>query len=124
MRDVDRLLAQVDEGVEVGDEAFHELDRQVFLAHWSAARHLDRDADGRFREAELLERYRFHAALQGLLRGMLGEQARLHVDPPVPLGQPAAERGGLPPGPRLLAGDPRGAHGTTWRTPGRSAPRP
>ena len=42
-----------------------------------AARHLDRTGDGNPREEDLLERYRFHVALQALLRGMLGEQARV-----------------------------------------------
>jgi Zn-dependent protease with chaperone function len=76
--DVDRLLKQVDKELDADLEAFKRLDRQVLLGHWSLARHLDGGA-GNGREAELLGRYRFHMALQGLLQGMLGEQGRLRA---------------------------------------------
>lgn len=78
MHDVARLFDQVDKETDADIAAFHELDRQVFFAHWSLARHLDRAA-GRDnpRETELLERYRFHMNLQGLLQEMLGEQMRV-----------------------------------------------
>jgi Zn-dependent protease with chaperone function len=79
MRDVTRLLAEIDDEFKADGKAFDEMDRQAFLAHWSLARHLDQDAGPAKREAELLERYRFHVTLQGLLRGMLGEQARLQA---------------------------------------------
>jgi Zn-dependent protease with chaperone function len=80
IRDVDKLFAQVDKELNSDLEAFHRLDRQLFLAHWSLARHLDGgDGEGNGRETELLERYRFHMALQALLQGMLNEQARLQA---------------------------------------------
>jgi Zn-dependent protease with chaperone function len=79
-QDVDRLLALVDNELERDTQTFHALDREVFLAHWSLARHLDSHAGGGTgRESDLLERYRFHMALQGLLQGMLGEQARVQA---------------------------------------------
>jgi Zn-dependent protease with chaperone function len=80
LKDVDRLLALLDHELDADQQAFHRLDRQIFLAHWSLARHLDgSDRRGNGREADLLGRYRFHLALQGLLQGMLGEQARLQA---------------------------------------------
>jgi len=79
-RDVNRLFTQVDKELDAELQAFHRLDRQVFLAHWSLARHLDHaTGQGNSGELDLLERYRFHMALQGLLQGMLGEQARLQT---------------------------------------------
>lgn len=78
--DVDKLFARVDKELDSDIEAFHRLDRQVFLANWSLARHLDgSNGAGKSPETELLERYRFHMALQGLLQEMLGEQARLQA---------------------------------------------
>lgn len=80
IRDVDALFAQVDKELNSDLEAFHRLDRQLFLAHWSLSRYLDGGNDaGNSHETELLERYRFHTALQDLLQGMLGEQARLQA---------------------------------------------
>jgi Zn-dependent protease with chaperone function len=77
-RDVERLFTQVDKELDAQIEAFHDLDRDVFRAHWSLSRQLDqRGGQENRREADLLERYRFHMALQGLLTGMMGEQARL-----------------------------------------------
>jgi Zn-dependent protease with chaperone function len=80
LRDVDRLLTQVDQELAADVEAFHRLDRDACLAHWSLARHLDA-AEGRpsGRQSELLERYRFHMAVQGLLQGMLGQQDQLQA---------------------------------------------
>jgi Zn-dependent protease with chaperone function len=79
-RDVDRIFAEVDKELGSAVEGFHHLDRQVFLAHWSLARHLDGAGnDGTPRETELLERYRFHTALQGLLAGMHNERSRLQA---------------------------------------------
>ncbi len=75
-RDVRRLAEQVDGELTASHDQLQALDRDVFLAHWSLARQLDA-ADGGGREAELLERYRFHAAVQGLLGGLLGDSARL-----------------------------------------------
>jgi Zn-dependent protease with chaperone function len=77
-KDVDKLFAQVDKDLDAHLEAFGRLDRQVFLAHWSLTRHLSSDQGNR-READLLERYRFHMTLKGLFQGMLNEQARLQA---------------------------------------------
>lgn len=80
IQDVDKLFARVDKELDADLEAFHRLDRQLCLAHWSLARHLDAgNGGGNGAETELLERYRFHMALQGFLQGMLGEQARLQA---------------------------------------------
>ena len=94
-RDVDRLFDKVDKELDQDLESFRRLDREVFLGHWSLARYLDAnhasvspqspspsESNGRGagpRERELLERYRFQMAVQGLLQGMLGEQARLQA---------------------------------------------
>ena len=78
IRDVPRLLSTVEEELKAAVESFHERDRQVLAAHRSAAHLLDGRTGQPGREAELLDRYRFHMAVQGLLRGMLGEQSRLH----------------------------------------------
>jgi Zn-dependent protease with chaperone function len=80
MKDVDRLLTMVDKELDSDRQAFHGLDRRAFLGHWSLARRLDEGggpANGR--AADLLDRYRFHMAMQGLLQGMLSEQARLQA---------------------------------------------
>ena len=79
MRDVPGLLETVEGELKAAVEGFHDLDRQVLAAHRSAARHLDDRTGQPGREAELLERYRFHLAVQGLLRGLLGEQDRLNA---------------------------------------------
>lgn len=79
LRDVKRLTKEVDDELTADVEAFHKKDREVFLAHWSIARDLDRAAESSSREAELLERYRFHTKLQPLLQGMIGEQNRLQA---------------------------------------------
>jgi Zn-dependent protease with chaperone function len=80
LQDVTRLLALVDRELDTDVQAFHRLDREVFLAHWSLARRLDcADGQENGRETDLLERYRFHLLLQGLLQGMLGEQGRLQA---------------------------------------------
>jgi hypothetical protein len=79
-QDVERLFAQVDKELDSDLEALRQMDRDVFLAHWSLARCLDQgDGGQRRRESDLLQRYRFHGVLQGLLQGMLGEQARLRA---------------------------------------------
>jgi Zn-dependent protease with chaperone function len=76
--DVHKLFAQVDKELDADLDSFHKLDRQVFLAHWSLARHLDGNGpDPGLHETELLERYRFQLAVQGLLHGLLSEQGRL-----------------------------------------------
>jgi len=78
--DVKRLFETVDKELDAAIEDFHRLDRQVFLAHWSLAHHLDRiEGKERSRETELLARYRFHLASQVLLQRMLGTQARLQA---------------------------------------------
>jgi Zn-dependent protease with chaperone function len=80
IKDVATLFTQVDKELDADLEAFHHLDRQVFLAHWSLARHLDGgDGQGSGRETDLLGRYRFHMTLQGLLQSLLGQQARLQA---------------------------------------------
>jgi Zn-dependent protease with chaperone function len=80
IKDVERLFAEVDKELGGDLEAFAQLDRKCLLAHWSMARRLDRaGGDGMPREAELLERYRFHLAVQGLLSGLMGEHARLRA---------------------------------------------
>ncbi len=80
MRDVDRLLKTVDKELDSTIEAFHGLDREVFLAHGSLAHHLDDDENAHSgRQSELLERYRFHMQAQGLLQSMLAMQGRLHA---------------------------------------------
>ncbi|HJZ91226.1 MAG TPA: M48 family metallopeptidase [Gemmataceae bacterium] len=79
LSEVTRLLAEIDTELDADVKGFDELDRRAFLAHWSLARHLD-VPDGRgHRERELLQRYQFHMALQGLLQGMFSEQARLQA---------------------------------------------
>ena len=79
IRDVQRLMKDVDDELNADIEAFHHKDRQVLLAHWSIARLLYRATDAVHRETELLERYRFHMAVQRLLQGLLGEQSRLQA---------------------------------------------
>lgn len=80
LKEVDGLLAQVDKELEANLGEFHTLDRNLFLAHWSLANHLDaRSGTGAAREVELLERYRFHTALQDLLKDMIGQQAHLQA---------------------------------------------
>lgn len=80
LKDVERLMQMVDNELEADLKQLHEIDRQVLLAHWSAALRLDeaRQTGGRWTN-ELLERYRFHLSLQGLLEKMLGEQNRLNA---------------------------------------------
>jgi hypothetical protein len=78
-RDVKRLLDDVDRELESEIESFRKLDREAFLAHWSLTRVMHTGDGANKVESELLERYRFHEALQGLLRGMLGEQGRLRA---------------------------------------------
>jgi Zn-dependent protease with chaperone function len=77
-REVDGLLEQVDKELDADIASFHALDRQVFLAHWSLARQRDGTPGGP-REKEILERYRFHMALQALLQGLLRDQARIQA---------------------------------------------
>ncbi len=74
-RELKGLMATVELELKSNQEEFDALDRDVFLAHRSLARCLD--ADGGQREAELIERYRFHSIEQGLLKGMIDEQNRL-----------------------------------------------
>jgi hypothetical protein len=76
-KDIERLLAQVDEELGADHKGFHEWDREAFLAHWSLARILDDSNADHPRERELVERYRFHMAAQGLMQGLFGERARL-----------------------------------------------
>src|SRR5205085_7387471 len=77
--DVKPLLEQVNQELEAEIAGLQQLDREVFQVHWSLARQLDQvKGEDHGRETELLERYRFHVMLQGLLQGMFGEQARLH----------------------------------------------
>ena len=78
--DLPRLFAMVDEELHASFKSRVALDGEVFLAHWSVARHLDRAAktdDDPYElagspesghEGELLMRYRFHLSVQGLLR--------------------------------------------------------
>ncbi len=73
-KDVDRLFTQVDGELDSVLESFQRLDRQAFLGHWSLA--CERGGSW---GTELLERYRFHMAAQGLLQQLLGQQARLHA---------------------------------------------
>jgi hypothetical protein len=80
MQDVDRLFKVVDKELDSDIETFVHLDRQAFLAHLSLARLLDGgEGSSNGREANLLERYHFHMAVQGLLQGMLAEQNRLQA---------------------------------------------
>jgi Zn-dependent protease with chaperone function len=74
--DAERLCGEVNKELEADEQAFQRLDSESFLNHWSLARHLDSRA-GQGREADLVQRYRFHAALQETLRRVLGEQGRL-----------------------------------------------
>lgn len=80
LKDVERLLRMVDGELEADLEQLHRIDREVLIAHWSLAIRLDdaRQTGGRW-ATELLERYRFHLALQELLQRMLGEQNRLNA---------------------------------------------
>lgn len=73
------LFKEVDQELDKEIEALHRLDRDVFLAHWSLARRADGPGDSGPRCRELLERYRFHMAVQGLLMGLGTEQARLQA---------------------------------------------
>jgi Zn-dependent protease with chaperone function len=80
IQDVDQLFARVDQELGAHLEVFQRLDRQLFLAGWSLARHLDTsDGGGNSHETELLERYRFHMAVQALSLELIGEQARLQA---------------------------------------------
>jgi Zn-dependent protease with chaperone function len=78
LRDVNDLMTLVDKELATDGEAFQRLDRDVCLAHWSLARHLDAaDGQAMSRQGELLTRYRFHASVQELLQSMLAQQDRL-----------------------------------------------
>ena len=68
----ENLLKMVQGELREETDAFHALDREVFLVHWSAAVHLGSSS----LETELAERYRFHMALQSLLRALLAEEER------------------------------------------------
>ena len=80
LKDVERLMQMVDGELEADLNQLHEIDREVLISHCSLALRLDeaRKTGGRWTE-ELLERYRFHLSLQGLLQKMLGEQNRLNA---------------------------------------------
>ena len=79
----------VDEELHASFKSWVALDGEVFLAHWSVARHLDRAAktdDDPYElagspesghEGELLTRYRFHLSVQGLLRRTMAAQQYL-----------------------------------------------
>ena len=75
--DVSRLIAILEKELKTDAESFNQMDRDVLMAHQSAAKDLDQD--GGQRTAELLARYRFHLVQQGLLKGMIGEQNRLQA---------------------------------------------
>jgi Zn-dependent protease with chaperone function len=77
MQDVSDLLTMVDKELASDGKEYHRLDHDVCLAHWSLARHLDGAGQGIGRQSELLERYRFHMSIQGLLQSILAQQDRL-----------------------------------------------
>lgn len=74
--DVPHLIEYFERQLKLDAEDSDRVDREVFLAHWSIGRLLDQ-APGDSRQDELLARYRFHLAIQGLLQGMITEQQRL-----------------------------------------------
>jgi Zn-dependent protease with chaperone function len=69
--DIPRLLAKVNKELEANYESFKQVDRDVFCVHCHMARQLS-DAAGR----ELLYRYRFHAAVQAMLKNLKDVQGR------------------------------------------------
>jgi len=71
------LFDQVDKELDADIEKLNHIDRQIYLTHWSLARSFDGGNPGA-KCNELVERYRFHMAVQGLLLGLRGEQGRLH----------------------------------------------
>jgi Zn-dependent protease with chaperone function len=78
MRDVPRLFEAVDKEISSHGAALDALDRDVFSAHYQAARLLDSRTDPPGNTApELLERYRFHLAAQDLLRRLNADEARV-----------------------------------------------
>jgi Zn-dependent protease with chaperone function len=77
-KEIKGLFEQVDKELDADIEAFNRLDRQIFHAHWSLARLADGPGDAAGPCCrELLERYRFHLAIQALFQGMQAEQGRL-----------------------------------------------
>src|SRR5262249_27584423 len=72
LKDVPELLEEVDRELTGDHEQFAELDRDSFRAHYQAALELDvADDPPGARAADLLDRYRFHLAVQDLLRTLL-----------------------------------------------------
>jgi hypothetical protein len=77
-KEVNKLFKLVDKELESDIERLQRLDREMFLAHWSAATILDGEGGGG-READLRERYKFHSVVQGRLQEILDQQAKLHA---------------------------------------------
>lgn len=73
-RDVKHLLDQVNQELEGDQKWLAEHDRKAFVAHYQMAAQLGDRSD-----QQLLDRYRFHLGLQGLLRPLLGEQAQVNA---------------------------------------------
>src|SRR5262249_49034579 len=78
-RDVNMLFDVVDKELVEDYRSFSELDQRCFAAHFTAARLLaERDALVLDWPRELLERYRFHVALQELLRTLINDDNRMN----------------------------------------------
>lgn len=73
-RDVKWLLEMVEKELEESTEAFKSTEKEVFQAHFQAAKQIDDNmAD------ELHERYRFHLATQHLLRKLINDEQRMNA---------------------------------------------
>jgi Zn-dependent protease with chaperone function len=78
-RDVNMLFDVVDKELADDYKSFGELDQRCFGAHFAAAQlRAERDALIFDWPRELLERYRFHVALQDLLRTLINDDNRMN----------------------------------------------
>jgi hypothetical protein len=75
VRDVPRLVHELQREMKRVSAEFDRLDREGFLAHWCAARYLDDGAGTRV--TEIQDRYRFHLVIQQMLQALLGDAGRL-----------------------------------------------
>jgi Zn-dependent protease with chaperone function len=70
--DVDRLFKMVEKELEADRQRLSVIDRQVFAAYYQAGRDLPSGLS-----QELLDRYRFHFAVQKFLRNLSGQRANV-----------------------------------------------
>ncbi len=77
MRDLPGLIQYHERRLKYDTEDISRIDREVYLAYGSIARTIDQWQNVKNRQQELTKRYQFHLAIQGLLKGMVGEQGRL-----------------------------------------------